>query len=186
MMGRALQDERWEQLVVDSRVIFGPNGMVRDDGRSRYRDCGDQKTSNERYGRVPVAKSRRVDVQPSAASLQTMIASGRQRWGNLSFKLTDEQYDSFELEAALRKMTLKGLFLTAFRHYLASHPSTEKVGPQRRGRSNGKPWRDRSFKVTPAECDEFVLEAAKRRMTHKGLFLAATQFYRDTNPVPRR
>ncbi|MGH1588002.1 hypothetical protein ACRBEV_06180 [Methylobacterium phyllosphaerae] len=186
MMSRNAQDERWEQLVVDRRAIFGPDGMARDDGRPLYRDCGDQRASNERCGLVPVAKSLQIDVQALKASFQTMIASNRQRWAHLSFKLTEEQYDSFTLEAGLRKMTRKELFLSAVRHYLAFHPSTERAPPQKRGRSNGKRWRDRSFKVTPAERDEFVLEAAKRRMTSKGMFLVAMQFYRDTNPVPRR
>ncbi len=83
-------------------------------------------------------------------------------------------------------MTRKELFLTAVRNYLASHPSTERTPPQRKGRCNGQRWRDRSFKVTPAERDEFVVEAAKRRMTNKGMFLVAMHIYRDTNPVPRR
>nr|WP_042670017.1 hypothetical protein [Methylobacterium sp. B34] len=58
--------------------------------------------------------------------------------------------------------------------------------PQNMTTSNQKRWVDLSFKLTEDERDEFILEAAKRKMKHKELFQAAMQHYRDTYPVPDR
>ncbi|NEU14432.1 hypothetical protein G3T14_20220 [Methylobacterium sp. BTF04] len=52
--------------------------------------------------------------------------------------------------------------------------------------ANQKRWVDLSFKVTEDERDDFRLEAAKRRMTHKELFQTAMAVYREQHPVPVR
>lgn len=58
--------------------------------------------------------------------------------------------------------------------------------PQNMVGSDGKTWFDLSFKVTQEELDAFRLEAAKRRMKQKELFLACWSHYRDDFPVPER
>lgn len=58
--------------------------------------------------------------------------------------------------------------------------------PQNMTTSNQKRWVDLSFKVTEEERDEFLLEAAKRKMKHKELFHAAMAYYREHFPVPNR
>lgn len=58
--------------------------------------------------------------------------------------------------------------------------------PQNLTRSNQGKWVDLSFKLTEDERDEFILEAAKRKMKHKELFHAAMAFYREHFPVPNR
>ena len=58
--------------------------------------------------------------------------------------------------------------------------------PQNLTKSNQGKWVDLSFKVTEDERDEFRLEAAKRRMSHKELLQAALTLYREQFPVPER
>jgi hypothetical protein len=58
--------------------------------------------------------------------------------------------------------------------------------PQNMATADAKRWVDLSFKVTQEEKDEFLLEAAKRRMKHKELFFASWSHYRDDYPVPER
>lgn len=58
--------------------------------------------------------------------------------------------------------------------------------PQNMTSSNQKRWVDLSFKVTEDERDEFRIEAALRKMSHKELLNAALQLYRETYPVPGR
>lgn len=178
--------EREDCLTILRRVIFGPYGAERDDGRPPNRNCRAYEKRIRYPDLDPITTSHRVDVQSPAASSQTIIPFDQKRWANLSFKLTEEKRDSFVLEAALRKMKQNELLLTAVQHYPDHHPSTERVSPQKRSRSNRMPWKNLPFKVTSAERDEFVLEAARRRMTGKELFLAVMQFYRETHPVPRR
>jgi hypothetical protein len=58
--------------------------------------------------------------------------------------------------------------------------------PQNLATSNQKRWVDLSFKVTEDERDAFRLEAAKRKMSHKELLMAALTLYREQFPVPER
>lgn len=58
--------------------------------------------------------------------------------------------------------------------------------PQNLSTSNQKRWVDLSFKVTEDERDDFRLEAAKRRMSHKELLQAALTLYREQFPTPDR
>lgn len=114
-----------------------------------------------------------------------MTAADQKRWVDLRFSVTDKERDEFRLDAAKRKMGPKALFQKVMQLcYSYADPLSERIVPRSRTRSNGERWRGLSFKVSPEERDEFILEAAKQRMNHTVLFQAATQLYRDTYPVP--